>query len=101
VRAVVVQGDRSLAVGELPDPDPGPGQVRVRVAACGICGSDLHGQRSSLFPAGGVFGHEFAGTVDAIGDGVEGWNGGERVCVFPIKPSDSYDLELMMTTGLA
>ncbi|MBV2365060.1 Zn-dependent alcohol dehydrogenase [Streptomonospora nanhaiensis] len=66
------------AVGEPPRiervalPDPGPGQVRVRVAAAGVCHSDLslaNGVLPHHFPA--VLGHEGAGTVEAVGPGVE------------------------------
>lgn len=100
MRAVVVEPDRSLAVRELPEPQPGPGQVRVRVEACGICGSDLHMLPSPALPEGSVMGHEFAGTVDALGDGVEGWSKGERVCVYPFRPTEHHDIEVALTTGL-
>lgn len=69
-------------------PRPGPGEVVVAVRACGICGSDLHMFRNGAYrdklvratPEGyHVPGHEFAGTIAALGDGVEGWRVGERV----------------------
>jgi 2-desacetyl-2-hydroxyethyl bacteriochlorophyllide A dehydrogenase len=100
LRAVVITGDRSLELRELDEPEPGEGQVRVRVAACGICGSDLHMLPSPALPAGTVMGHEFAGEVDALGPGVEGFAVGDRVCVFPFKPLDHHDLEVAMNTGL-
>src|SRR5215210_7172414 len=54
-------------------PEPGPGEVRVRVQACGVCGSDVFlqngGFASSPLPI--VPGHEAAGVVDALGDGVD------------------------------
>ncbi len=52
-------------------PDPGPGEVLVAVAACGVCHTDLHyrdGSINSNFPF--LLGHEAAGTVEAVGDGV-------------------------------
>lgn len=64
------------------------GEVIVAVAACGICGSDLHMFRNGSYrdqlvretPEGyHVPGHEFAGTIAALGDGVEGWALGDRV----------------------
>lgn len=62
-------------------PEPGPGQVRVRVGACGICHSDAlvkEGQWPNLkYPR--VPGHEIAGTVDAVGEGVPKWAVGDRV----------------------
>ena len=75
--------DRRLAEAELPDPSPGPGEVEVDIAFCGICGSDLHMLPSPAISPGTVMGHEFSGTVAAVGDGVEGWDQGERVAVLP------------------
>lgn len=69
-------------------PDPQTGEVIVKVAACGICGSDLHMYRDNSYrdklvretPEGyDIPGHEFAGTVSAIGEGVSGWQVGDRV----------------------
>lgn len=101
MRAVVIQPDRSLAVDEVPDPEPGPGQVRLRVAACGICGSDLHMRPSEgLLPAGSIMGHEFSGTIDAVGEGVEGWSPGDRVCVFPGKPLERHDIAAQLEAGV-
>ena len=58
--------------------------MRVRVEACGICGSDLHFyHRGPLFP-GTCPGHEMAGVVDGLGDGVEGFASGDRVAVEPL-----------------
>ena len=84
MRAVEIAEDRSLAVVHRPEPEPGPGQVVVDVAYCGICGSDLHFRdMPALFPAGSVPGHEMSGSVSAVGEGVAGWNIGDRVCVLP------------------
>jgi (R,R)-butanediol dehydrogenase / meso-butanediol dehydrogenase / diacetyl reductase len=69
-------------------PTPLAGEVIVRVQACGICGSDLHMYRDNSYrdklvrktPEGyDVPGHEFAGTISAIGNGVTGWSVGDRV----------------------
>lgn len=66
---------------EMPRPVPGPGELLVRVAACGICGSDVHGYDGSsgrrIPPL--VMGHEAAGTVAEIGDRVRQFNAGDRV----------------------
>jgi 2-desacetyl-2-hydroxyethyl bacteriochlorophyllide A dehydrogenase len=84
MRAVEVAADRSLAVVERAWPQPGPGEVAVAVAYCGICGSDLHFRDvPALFPAGTVPGHEFSGSIAAVGAGVSGWREGDRVCVLP------------------
>ena len=61
---------------------PGPGRVRVSVVASGVCGADVgsvRGARGSALPV--TPGHEVAGVVDAIGDGVTGWAVGDRVTV--------------------
>jgi (R,R)-butanediol dehydrogenase/meso-butanediol dehydrogenase/diacetyl reductase len=80
MRAVVVAGPRRLAVESVPDPKPEPGQAVVRVAACGICGSDLHVHQGGYLPVGSIMGHEFCGeVVEAAG----GLVAGERVCVLP------------------
>jgi 2-desacetyl-2-hydroxyethyl bacteriochlorophyllide A dehydrogenase len=100
VRAVVLTDERQLEVRETELPEPAEGQVRVRVAACGICGSDLHMRPSPAVPSGAVMGHELAGEVDAVGPGVEGFSEGDRVCVFPFRPLDHHDLEVAMSTGL-
>lgn len=63
-------------------PEPGPGQVRVKVHACGVCHSDsltVMGAMGNTFPR--APGHEVAGAVDAVGDGVTSWSAGDRVGV--------------------
>ena len=70
------------------DPEPGPGEVLVAVEACGICGGDLHMYRNNSYrerlvrgtPEGySVPGHEFAGRIAKLGEGVSGWAVGEAV----------------------
>lgn len=77
--AVYVKKSSPLVLMELPKPDPGPGQIRIRVKACGVCGSDIHASEADWTPTGIVMGHEFAGVVDAVGDGVTRWRPGDRV----------------------
>ncbi len=66
---------------EFPEPTAAAGEVLVKIAACGICGSDIHGMdgRSGRRQMPIVMGHEAAGEIVALGEGVEGWNLGERV----------------------
>ncbi len=78
--AIVESSDQPLRIEEVDLAEPGRGEVRVRVEACGICRSDLHaidGAESVVFPA--VLGHEAAGVVDALGEGVESVAEGDRV----------------------
>jgi len=73
-------GGKDIRVEEVPDPVPGPGEVLVRVRAAGICGSDLHGyRRGTPGAAPRTPGHELAGEVVALGEGVVGLAPGERV----------------------
>jgi threonine dehydrogenase-like Zn-dependent dehydrogenase len=78
--AAVYRRPGQVVVEERPVPCPGPGEVLVEVDHCGICGSDIHlllegwGDQPGL-----VAGHEFSGTVAALGEGVKGWEPGELV----------------------
>lgn len=76
-----------LRLTERPIPEPGPGQVRVRVEACGVCGSDVFLQKGGFGDAVSlpvIPGHEAAGIVDAVGDGVAGFSRGEQVALYYI-----------------
>jgi 2-desacetyl-2-hydroxyethyl bacteriochlorophyllide A dehydrogenase len=75
-----------LEVGDAPDPAPGHGELVVQVGACGICGTDVHIADGEFPPTPYpiIPGHEFAGRVAAVGDGVPGeWREGDRVAVDP------------------
>lgn len=84
MRAMVLREQgRPLELMDLPTPEPGPGQVRVMVFACGLCRTDLHVLDGDLtepkLPL--VMGHQVVGTVDDLGEGVEGLSIGDRVGV--------------------
>jgi len=84
MKAAVITGVGTSEVTEVPDPEPGARQVVVEVAACGICGTDLHilqGEFAPTLPI--VPGHEFAGTIAALGADVTGLKVGDRVAVDP------------------
>jgi (R,R)-butanediol dehydrogenase/meso-butanediol dehydrogenase/diacetyl reductase len=78
--AAVYRSPGVVTVEDRPVPRPGSGQVLVRVDHCGICGSDIHQLRDGWgFKPGAVAGHEWTGTIAAVGDGVAGWSVDERV----------------------
>jgi 2-desacetyl-2-hydroxyethyl bacteriochlorophyllide A dehydrogenase len=85
MRAVIVEKPGEVRVDTVPDPEPGPGEAVVRVGAAGICGTDIHiidgdfpMTRYPIIP-----GHEFGGEVVAVGEGVTGFEPGDRVGVDP------------------
>ena len=81
MRAVQVNADREFELVERDVPTPGPGQVRVRVEACGVCHSDVV-VKEAAWPGlqlPRIPGHEVAGVIDALGDGVTHWSVGQRV----------------------
>ncbi len=90
-RAIVIHAARDLRIEERAVEAPGPGQVAIRIATGGICGSDLH-----YFNHGGfgtvrlkepmILGHEVAGVVSALGDGVSDLSEGQLVAVSPSRP---------------
>lgn len=75
---------RPLSLDDVPVPVPGPDEVRVRVRAAGVCGTELHFVDGLYAPARVpmTLGHEAAGTVDAVGSQVRGWNVGDRAAVY-------------------
>lgn len=85
MRAVFITAKETIEVRETDTPKPAPGEVLLRVRACGICGSDLHFYEG-VFPVSPNIspGHEFAGEVAELGEGVTGFTPGDRVVVEPI-----------------
>jgi L-iditol 2-dehydrogenase len=81
LKALLLEDYNRLVYTDVPEPVAGPGEVLVRVAACGICGSDVHGVDGStgrrVPPI--IMGHEAAGSIAACGPGVQNWQAGERV----------------------
>ena len=82
MRAVVLKGERDVAVEDVPDAGvPGPDGLLLRVEKTGICGSDLHPYHGIMAIPGTRLGHEFVGTVEDIGAGVQTVKKGDRVLV--------------------
>jgi threonine dehydrogenase-like Zn-dependent dehydrogenase len=90
MRAVTLVDAHVLEPGELPEPEATPGEVVVRIDGCGICGSDLSSFKVGLF-TGTVPGHELAGVIDAVGDGVTGWGAGDEAVIDPKIPCGACD----------
>ena len=76
------RGVNDVRLEEVPVPEIGPGEILVRVHTCGICGTDLKKIASGSHSAPRIFGHETAGVVAKVGEGVRKFSVGERVVVF-------------------
>lgn len=81
MKALLLKQYKELEVTDMPVPQIGAEEVLIRVAACGICGSDVHGYDGStgrrIPPI--VMGHEAAGIISEVGAAVKGWKPGDRV----------------------
>jgi L-iditol 2-dehydrogenase len=81
MKSLLLKEYGQFAIAEMPRPEPGQQEVLVQVAACGICGSDVHGYDGSsgrrIPPL--VMGHEAAGVIVAVGAGVTNYKLGDRV----------------------
>jgi L-iditol 2-dehydrogenase len=90
MKAAVLYGEGDLRlVDDYPVPVPGPGEVLIKVAACAICGTDpkilAHGWPNHPPFGRFIFGHEYSGTVAALGEGVTEFRLSDRVAVEPHK----------------
>jgi 2-desacetyl-2-hydroxyethyl bacteriochlorophyllide A dehydrogenase len=84
MQAAVIKAVGEVAVMTVDDPTPRPRDVVVEVAACGICGTDLHILDGEFAPSLPIIpGHEFAGTIVAVGSQVTELKTGQRVAVDP------------------
>lgn len=91
--AAVLFGEKRLRVETVPVPAVRRGSILIRVHACGVCGSDLRiyhsGNPRVRCPA--IMGHEIAGEVVALGEGVKGYRLGDRVSVGADIPCQKCD----------
>ena len=88
-QAAFYEGDRRIRLGSGDPVDPGAGEVQLQVSHCGICGTDLHifhGAMDARVKMPLVMGHEMSATVHKLGDGVEGFDLGDKVVVMPLAP---------------
>jgi L-iditol 2-dehydrogenase len=82
MRAAVYRGINDVRVETIPVPEIGDGEVLVKIHTCGICGTDLKKIHSGSHDAPRVFGHEMAGTIVRVGEGVSGFAVGDRVMAY-------------------
>ncbi len=99
MRAAVYKGDRTVEVEDYPIPELGADDVLLEVSHCGVCGSDIHFVLEGWGRPNSVGGHEYTGTVAAVGSGVTGLEGRRpggrravgalrRVRVLPGRPAE-------------
>jgi L-iditol 2-dehydrogenase len=86
MRAVVYRGINDMRVETVSVPEVGRGELLIKVATCGICGTDLKKIHMGSHSAPRIFGHEMAGTVVRVGEGVTNYAAGDRVMTFHHVP---------------
>jgi L-iditol 2-dehydrogenase len=82
MKAAVYVGESRVSVQDVKTPQIGPREILVRVESCGICHTDLKKIEYNLLAPPRIFGHETAGVVAAVGEGVSKFAPGDRVVVF-------------------
>jgi D-arabinitol dehydrogenase (NADP+) len=84
MRALVIQAPGQAVYCQVATPTPGPDEVLIRVAAAGLCGTDLHiyhGEYEAEYPI--IPGHEFSGTIAALGQEIDDLEVGQRIAADP------------------
>lgn len=88
-QAAFYEGHKRIRLGAGDIIEPGAGEARLQVSHCGLCGTDLHiyhGAMDARVKMPLVMGHEVSATVDCLGDGVAGFEPGDKVVVMPLAP---------------
>jgi len=87
MKAVSVAGKGKVQIEEIPKPKVGPGMLLIKVIYCSLCGSDIERVYGAQWDTdgpylnyirGSILGHEWVGRVEEVGEGVQGWNVGDR-----------------------
>jgi L-iditol 2-dehydrogenase len=93
MKAAVLRGKEDLRIEQVAVPEAGPGELVLRVDAALTCGTDLkvfrRGYHAKMLTADGLFGHEVAGTVVQVGDGVSAFQVGDTVVPMNSAPCDA------------
>lgn len=96
MRAAVLVEPGRFELQEVERPEPGPGQVRIRLQGTGVCASNIpafEGREWFSYPLGpGELGHEGWGVIDALGEGIEDLEVGDRVAALSFKAYAEYDI---------
>ena len=82
MKAAVYRGNGRICVESVPTPEVGSGEMVVEVRSCGVCHTDLKKIEYDLLPPPRIYGHETAGIVAAVGEGVTRFAPGDRVVAF-------------------
>lgn len=88
MKAATFYAPGDIRLEDVPEPQVSAGEVKIRVRNCSTCGTDVkifHSGHPNMTPPQ-VMGHEIAGEIVAVGDGVEGWTVGDRVQVIAAIP---------------
>lgn len=86
MRAAVYHGIDDVRIETVPVPEIGRGELLLRIDTCGVCGTDLKKIHTGSHSAPRIFGHEMAGTVARVGDGVTSFQVGDRVMAYHHVP---------------
>jgi len=88
MKAVSVAGKGKVQIEEIPKPKTPPGALLIKVTYCSLCGADIEKVYGSHWDTDGpllnhirgtILGHEWVGTVEEVGEGVQGWSVGDRI----------------------
>jgi L-iditol 2-dehydrogenase len=92
VKAAILHGKETIEIADIPEPALRAGEVRVRIEAALTCGTDLkvyrRGYHAKMIVPPAVFGHELAGVISEVGEGVTDWREGDRVVAANSAPCD-------------
>ena len=86
MRAAVYRGIDDVRIETVPIPEIGPGELLVKIDTCGVCGTDLKKIHTGSHSAPRIFGHEMAGTIAKLGDGITDFVVGDRVMAYHHVP---------------
>ncbi|WP_230679921.1 MDR/zinc-dependent alcohol dehydrogenase-like family protein [Pontibacter rufus] len=96
MKAAVITAPKAVEIQKINMPQPGAGQVRIRLEGCGLCASNIpvwEGREWFSYPAdAGNPGHEGWGVVDAVGEGVNNVQPGDRVAALSYNAYAAYDM---------